>query len=113
MLGQLQGEQQAAFEAAVRPFEERENIDVIYEGTDRFISLLNQRINAMNSTDLALLPQPGLIADLATDKLLVLLDQILNTSSLKVAYPDAGLALGTVEGGIGRLFFPSGDGPSH
>ena len=97
VLGQLQGEQQAAFEAAVQPFEQRENIDVVYEGTDRFTSLLRLRLSAMNAPDLAVLPQPGLIADLAKDDLLVPIDEVLDTNSLKAAYSDAWLDLGTVE----------------
>ncbi|MFK8185178.1 MAG: ABC transporter substrate-binding protein [Phormidesmis sp.] len=97
VLGQLQGEQQAAFEAAVRPFEERENIDVVYEGTDRFLTLLRLRLSAMNEPDLVVLPQPGLIADLAAEDLLVPLNEILETSSLKAAYSDTWLDLGTID----------------
>ena len=97
VLGQFTGEQQASFEAAVAPFEERENIDVVYEGTDRFTTLLRLRLSAMNGPDLAILPQPGLLADYAEEGLLVPLDQILETSSLKSAYSDTWLDLGTVD----------------
>ena len=96
ILGQLQGEQQATFEAAIAPFEERENIDVIYEGTDRFSSLLRLRLSALNEPDLAVLPQPGLITDLAEDDLLIPLSQSLNLSSLKSSYSDSWLDLGSV-----------------
>ena len=97
VLGQLQGAQQEAFEAAVRPFEERENIDVVYEGTDQFVTLLRLRISAMNEPDLAVLPQPGLIADMADEGLLVPLDDALDTRSLKAAYSDDWLSLGSVD----------------
>jgi len=97
VLGQFQGLQQETFEAAVRPFEERENIDVVYESTDQFVTLLRLRLSAMNEPDLAILPQPGLIADLAEEDLLVPLDDVLKTASLKAAYSDTWIDLGTIE----------------
>lgn len=97
ILGQFSGEQQAHFEASIAPFEDATGIDVIYESTDKFNTLLSLRIVAYNTPDLVVLPQPGLMADLARDGLLVPLTDILETKALRISYADAWLDLGTVD----------------
>ncbi|MEL6778523.1 MAG: hypothetical protein AAFO06_14830, partial [Cyanobacteria bacterium J06597_16] len=44
ILGQFSGQQQADFEQSLVPFEEETGIDVVYEATDQFNSLLRMRI---------------------------------------------------------------------
>ncbi|MEM9906319.1 MAG: carbohydrate ABC transporter substrate-binding protein, partial [Cyanobacteria bacterium P01_D01_bin.44] len=46
ILGVIVGEQQAKLEAALAPFEEETGIDVIYEGTDAFATLLPVRVES-------------------------------------------------------------------
>ena len=62
ILGVIVGEQQARLEEALAPFEEETGIDVIYEGTDAFTTLLPVRVDSGDSPDIAMFPQPGLDA---------------------------------------------------
>ena len=97
IMGQFSEEDAAKFQASLAPFEKRNNIDVIYESADNFTSLLPMRISAFNAPDLAVLPQPGLMADLARAGLLVPLTDVIKTQSLRTAYSDDWLSLGTVD----------------
>lgn len=49
----------AAFEEAVKPFEDATGVDVIYSGDKSFEQQLNVQVQAGNPPDVALLPQPG------------------------------------------------------
>ena len=97
IIGQFSEEDAAKFEASLVPFEEENNIDVVYESVDNFTSLLRMRISAFNAPDLAVLPQPGLMADLAGEGLLVPLTDVMDTRSLRASYSDDWLSLGTVD----------------
>lgn len=97
VLGQFSPEDAAKFEASVAPFEKAQGIDVIYESADNFTSLLRMRISSFNAPDLALLPQPGLMADLARENLLVPLTDVMETQALRASYSDDWLDLGTVD----------------
>ncbi|MEL7359524.1 MAG: ABC transporter substrate-binding protein [Cyanobacteria bacterium J06560_6] len=105
ILGQLSAEDQPKFEAAMVPFEEETGIDVIYESSDNFNSLLRMRITSFNKPDLVLLPQPGLMVELADAGHLVPLTQFMNASSVKSAYSDSWLELGAVEDELYGLWF--------
>ena len=65
VLGIIVTEQQAKFEAALAPFEEKTGIDVIYEGTDALNTLLPVRVESGNAPDLAMLTSPSLMANFA------------------------------------------------
>jgi alpha-glucoside transport system substrate-binding protein len=97
ILGQFSSEDQAKFEQTFIPFEQKTGIDVIYESADNFNTLLRMRIAAFNKPDLVALPQPGLMADLAAEGLLVPLTEVMETQALRSSYADAWLDLGTVD----------------
>ncbi|MEO0886637.1 MAG: ABC transporter substrate-binding protein [Cyanobacteria bacterium J06634_6] len=105
ILGQLSAEDQPKFEAAMVPFEEETGIDVIYESSDNFNSLLRMRITSFNKPDLVLLPQPGLMVELADAGHLIPLTRFMNASSVKSAYSDSWLELGAVEDELYGLWF--------
>ena len=65
ILGVIVGEQQEKLEEALKPFEEETGIDVIYEGTDSFATLLPVRVESGDAPDIAMFPQPGLMASFA------------------------------------------------
>ncbi|MEL6456294.1 MAG: carbohydrate ABC transporter substrate-binding protein, partial [Cyanobacteria bacterium J06623_5] len=46
ILGVIVGEQQEKLEQALAPFEEETGIDVVYEGTDAFATLLPVRVES-------------------------------------------------------------------
>ncbi|MGB7086210.1 MAG: hypothetical protein WBD47_11705, partial [Phormidesmis sp.] len=53
ILGVIVGEQQEKLEQALAPFEEETGIDVVYEGTDAFATLLPVRVESGDAPDLA------------------------------------------------------------
>ncbi|MEO0755428.1 MAG: ABC transporter substrate-binding protein [Cyanobacteria bacterium J06648_16] len=95
ILGVIVGEQQAKLEQALAPFEEETGIDVIYEGTDAFATLLPVRVESGDSPDIAMFPQPGLMADFATAGDLVPITEFIDEATLTTAYPDTWIELGT------------------
>ncbi len=97
VLGVIVGEQQEKLEQALAPFEEETGIDVIYEGTDAFATLLPVRVESGDPPDLAMFPQPGLLADFARAEQLVPLNDFIDTSTLRAAYPDTWIELGSVD----------------
>lgn len=97
VLGVVVGEQQEKLEQALAPFEEETGIEVIYEGTDAFATLLPVRVESGDAPDLAMFPQPGLLSDFARAGQLVALGEFMDTSTLRAAYPDTWIELGSVD----------------
>ena len=98
VLGVVVGDQQEKMEQALAPFEEKTGIDVVYEGTDAFATLLPVRVESGDAPDVAMFPQPGLMADFAKSKQLVAIGSFLDPDTLAAAYPEDWLNLATVEG---------------
>ena len=96
ILGQFSEEDQKKFEQSLMPFEEETGIEVVYQSTDNFNSLLRMRIASFYEPDLAVLPQPGLMAELVDGGHLVPLTEFMYPYALKAAYPDNWLDLGSV-----------------
>ncbi|AEJ60996.1 extracellular solute-binding protein family 1 [Spirochaeta thermophila DSM 6578] len=61
VFGAFRGEEAARFEEAIRPFEDRTGIDVIYEGSPEFETQIFVQVEAGTPPDIAALPQPGLM----------------------------------------------------
>ncbi|MEO0768949.1 MAG: ABC transporter substrate-binding protein [Cyanobacteria bacterium J06649_4] len=97
VLGVIVGEQQEKLEQALAPFEEETGIDVVYEGTDAFATLLPVRVESGDAPDLAMFPQPGLMRDFAEAGQLVPLKDFIDTATLRAAYPDTWIDLGTFD----------------
>lgn len=97
VLGVIIGEQQEKLEQAIAPFEETTGIDVVYEGTDAFATLLPVRVDSGNAPDIAMFPQPGLMADFAREGQLVPVDDFLGADILSQAYPEDWINLGTID----------------
>ena len=100
IMGVIVGEEQEKLEKALAPFEEATGIDVIYEGSDAFATLLPIRVDSGNPPDIALFPQPGLMADLAREGKLTPITTFIDEPTLKAAYTQSWLDLGAVEGDI-------------
>ncbi|RZM77293.1 ABC transporter substrate-binding protein [Leptolyngbya iicbica] len=65
ILGTLTGNGEDKLMAAIAPFTEATGIEVVYEGTDAFTTLIAVRVDAGNAPDIALFPQPGLMLEFA------------------------------------------------
>ena len=91
------GEQQDKLEAALAPFEEKTGIEVIYEGTDAFATLLPVRVESGDAPDVAMFPQPGLMRDFAQSGQLVPISDFMDGENLAEAYSQDWLDLGSVD----------------
>ncbi|MEO1131482.1 MAG: ABC transporter substrate-binding protein [Cyanobacteria bacterium J06639_1] len=104
ILGSITGDGQTTIEQVMQPFTDATGIEVIYEGTANFATLLPVRATAGNPPDLALFPQPGLMADLARQGELVPLTELIERSQLETAFAQTWLDLGTVDGELYGLW---------
>lgn len=105
ILGVVVGEQQEKLEAALQPFEEETGIDVIYEGTDSFATLLPVRVESGDAPDIAMFPQPGLMASFAEAGQMVAVTEFMDEATLSEAYPETWLSLGTFDDSIYGIWY--------
>ncbi len=95
ILGVIVGEQQEKLETALKPFEEETGIDVIYEGTDSFATLLPERVEAGDAPDIAMFPQPGMMASFANAGQMVPMTEFIDKDTLTEAFAESWLSLTT------------------
>ena len=107
VLGVVVGDQQAKLEAALAPFEEETGIDVIYEGTDAFTTLLPVRVDSGDSPDVAMFPQPGLMKSLAEEGALVPVTEVISREELAQSYPESWIDISTVNDQIYGIWYRS------
>ena len=105
ILGAMTGPQQEKLEAALTPFVEKTGIEVIYQGTEAFSTLLPVRVEAGNAPDIAMFPQPGLMADFAERGLLVPVETVIDREDLTRAFSQDWLSLATVNGKIYGIWY--------
>jgi alpha-glucoside transport system substrate-binding protein len=65
VFGAFVDQEEVRFNEAMKPFEERTGIDVQYEASKEFETLIFVRVEGGNPPDVAALPQPGLMKNLA------------------------------------------------
>ena len=92
------------FQAMVAPWEEQTGGSMAYSGTRDLIAVLTARIAAGNPPDVAILPNPGQMVELAGDGELVALDSFLNMGTIYQQYAQGWIALGTVDGNLYGIF---------
>ncbi|MGB3299524.1 MAG: ABC transporter substrate-binding protein [Phormidesmis sp.] len=105
VLGVVVGDQQAKLEAALAPFEKETGIDVIYEGTDAFTTLLPVRVDSGDAPDIAMFPQPGLMRSLAEEGALIPVTEVLSREELQKYYPDSWIDLSTVNDKVYGIWY--------
>ncbi|MBM2811464.1 MAG: extracellular solute-binding protein family 1, partial [Chloroflexi bacterium] len=101
------GDEQASFLAMVQPFEERTGIRVSYEGTRDLNAVLTTRVQGGNPPDVAGLPGPGQVAELARGGKLVDLSGVLDMNAMREQYADDWLKLGQADGKQVGIFIKS------
>lgn len=94
ILGSLTGVGQEIVESAFIPFTAETGIEVVYEGTDAFTTVLPIRVAGGDVPDLAIFPQPGLMATLAQEGSLTPLDEFLEPAALEAAFGPEWVDLG-------------------
>ena len=105
VMGVIVGEQQEKLEAALAPFEQETGIDVIYEGTAAFATLLPVRVDSGNAPDVAMFPQPGLMADFAREGSLIPISDFIDEATLTETYSQDWIDLATVDGQAFGLWY--------
>ena len=95
----------ASFETALAVFEEQTGIDVVFEGSSDMATLITVRVEGGNAPDLAVFPQPGLMASFVADGSLVGLSDIINQETLQENYIQSWIDLGTVDEQLYGIFY--------
>ena len=103
MMGVWPEEEAEAFRASLAPFTEATGINVTYEGSGDFETLIIVRTEAGDPPDMAVFPQPGLMADFADQGQLADHGEILDLSTLGDSYGEAWTDLATVDGTLRGL----------
>lgn len=104
VLGVWGGAELETFNKMVKPFEDRTGVKVEFEATRDLDAVLTTRVAAGNPPDLALLPSPGKMADLARQGKLVDLGTVLDKGAMKKSYAQSWLDLGSVDGKLVGIF---------
>jgi len=99
------GEEQASFQAVVAPFTQQSGIKVNITSTRDLNAALTSRLQANNPPDIAILPNPGKMQQLAAQNKLVSLDNFLDMSTIQSQYSKGWIDLGSYNGKLYALFY--------
>ncbi|MBD1916189.1 MULTISPECIES: ABC transporter substrate-binding protein [Cyanophyceae] len=104
ILGTLTGVGEDKLRAAMAPFTAATGIEIIYEGSDAFTTLVSVRVDSGNPPDMALFPQPGLMMDFAEAGQMVPLTDFIDRPTLSDAYDEYLLNLVSLENDVYGLW---------
>ena len=105
VLGVWGGEELDSFRAVVAPWEEATGGKVNFEGTRDLTAVVTTRVEGGNAPDIAILPNPGFMQQLAMGGDLQRLDGFLNMNTIRSEYSQARVDLGSVDGGFYAIYF--------
>lgn len=88
ILGTLTGVGEDKMRAAMAPFTAATGVEIVYEGSDAFTTLVPVRVDSGNPPDVALFPQPGLMMDFAEAGQMVPLTDFIDRTTLATAYDE-------------------------
>jgi alpha-glucoside transport system substrate-binding protein len=104
ILGTLTGVGETKLREAMAPFTEATGVEIIYEGSDAFTTLVPVRVDSGNPPDIALFPQPGLMMDFAEAGQMVPLTDFIDRATLADAYDEYLLNLVSLEDDVYGLW---------
>ncbi len=104
VLGSWEGPELDSFEAVVEPFEERTGIKVEYSSTRDLKGVISRGLDAGHAPDLAGLPGPGFMFDLAGSGHLRDLGEAIDLGTYKRETAPAFVELGTIEDRLVGVF---------
>jgi len=104
VLGTWGGEELASFNAMVAPWQEQTGGVVNFTGTRDLNAILTTRLQANNPPDIAILPNPGLMQQLANQGDLIALNNFLDMTTINADYSKGWVDLGTVNGNLYTIF---------
>ena len=93
------GSEKEAFEKVLAGFTEKTNIKTKYETARDFLPVIRTRLAAGNPPMIAIVPRPGIVADLAQDGSLITFDDLgLDADAINQNYAKAWTDLTTIDG---------------
>jgi alpha-glucoside transport system substrate-binding protein len=93
------------FDASMEPFEERTGIDVQYEGSGDFESLILVRVEGDDPPDIAAFPQPGLMQNFAERDQLIDMSDWFDEGYIEEQYDQSWLDMGTIDGELVGVWY--------
>lgn len=105
ILGVWGGDEIINFQQAVFPFTDETGIGMAFEGTRDLAAILTTRVEAGNPPDLAILPNPGQMYELAKEDNLIDISKFMDTDKLNTNYAKAWLDLASYDGTLYGIFY--------
>jgi alpha-glucoside transport system substrate-binding protein len=105
VLGTWGGDELTNFQEAVFPFTDETGIGMAFEGTRDLAAVLTTRVEAGNPPDLAILPNPGQMYELADAGELVDISQFMDMGELETNYAQAWLDLASYNDTLYGIFY--------
>jgi len=105
VLGVWGGDELTNFQEAVFPFTDETGIGMAFEGTRDLAAVLTTRVEAGNPPDLAILPNPGQMYELAEDGNLIDISKFMDMDKLNTNYAKAWLDLASYDGTLYGIFY--------
>jgi len=105
VMGTWGGTEGEAFRAAVEPFTQRTGVRMAFEVTPDLNTVLFTRVEAGNPPDIAILPGPNQLRELADAGRLVPLERFMALDALRQSYGQTWLDLGSAGGKLYGLWF--------
>ena len=105
VLGLWSGGELRDFQDVVSPWEQKTGHTMAFVSTRDLNAVLTTRLKAGDPPEVAILPNPGFMHELAEDGKLVALDTILDMSRIKRDYARAWLDLGSYQGKLYAIFY--------
>ncbi|HEY0724823.1 MAG TPA: ABC transporter substrate-binding protein, partial [Pyrinomonadaceae bacterium] len=99
------GEEQASFKASVAPFTQRTGIKVNITATRDVDAQLTILLRGNNPPDIAILPNPGKMQQLASQHKLFALDSMVDMNQIHSQYAQAWIDLGSYNGTLYAIFY--------
>ena len=93
------------FVAALAPFEEATGIDVLYEGSAEFETLITVRVEGGDAPDIAGFPQPGLMAEFVRSGAIPDHEPFFDMEQYLADYSEAWVNLATVDGQLSGVIY--------
>lgn len=93
------------FTASMVAFEEKTGIDIVYEGSGDFESLITVRVQGGDAPDIAAFPQPGILGDFVQDGYVQDMNNWFDKSYLQKQYIDSWLDMATMGGIMAGVWY--------
>ncbi len=103
MMGPFVDADEAKFLDSVAAFEEATGIDIQYEGTKEFETIISTRVDGGDAPDIADFPQPGLLKNLVRDGKVIDVSTFLPEEYLQQQYLQSWIDMSVMEGPDGPI----------